>query len=144
MSAGTHSGGGVYYPTTTGGHVTTIASSGVTITGATFMSSLDEDTPTVMLCGARQFKATFDQLTTELTKVGVIVHSSGVWSMLSVEERRLVRELQRRKIDLSDLVLAVNVNDTYDHETLNELMYAHSRGKQIVYLEKPEHDPPWE
>ena len=44
-------------------------------------------------------------------------------------------ELHRRKIDLADWVLILNVGGYIGESTRNELAYAHQQGKRIEFLE---------
>lgn len=44
-------------------------------------------------------------------------------------------ELHKRKIDICDEVFVLNVNGYIGESTSNEIKYAHSIGKPVMYLE---------
>ena len=49
--------------------------------------------------------------------------------------KRMLDELHLRKIDLADEVMILNVNGYIGESTRNELDYAISKGKKIIFLE---------
>jgi hypothetical protein len=40
----------------------------------------------------------------------------------------------RKKIDLSDAIYVINVNGYIGDSTFNEIKYAKSKGKEVIYL----------
>ena len=106
----------------------------------------------ICLCGSTRFT---DQMLIEqwkLTKRGWIVLS---WCALPdiyfkdpMENtihigdkegiKKFVDEIHKRKIDLADRVLVINVNGYIGESTASEISYARRRGKPVYYLEKKE------
>ena len=50
---------------------------------------------------------------------------------------RFVAELNRRKIDLADYILVLNVGGYTGQSTRAEIRYAHATGKPVRYLDSP-------
>lgn len=57
------------------------------------------------------------------------------WTTGGNDDKRLLDELHKRKIDLADRVLIVNVGGYIGESTRGEIEYATSRGKRVDYLE---------
>ncbi len=103
----------------------------------------------ICLCGSTRFTELMLVKQWELTKQGYIVLS---WCALpdsyfkgphiaDVEGvKEIVDEVHKRKIDLSDEVLILNVGGYIGESTRSELEYAHEQGKVLRFLEKP---PTW-
>jgi hypothetical protein len=95
----------------------------------------------VCLCGSTRFFKTFDEQNFRLTLEGKIVLSIGCNTKsdegLSLTEADKVRldELHKRKIDLCDRVLVLNVGGYIGSSTRSEIEYAKAHGKPIEYLE---------
>lgn len=101
----------------------------------------------VCLCGSTKFWREFQKQSLRLTMEGVIVLSIGAASgtddehfgNLPREEYDRVKlnldELHKRKIDLCDEVLVLNVGDYVGESTRSEIIYALDRLKPVVYLE---------
>lgn len=51
------------------------------------------------------------------------------------DDKKLLGELHRAKIDLSDAIFVVNVNGYIGESTRGEIEYAKQRGKEIIFLE---------
>ncbi len=101
--------------------------------------------PTIVcLCGSTRFmNAFFDQGWAETLK-GHIVLSVGVWRQgppdhggewIGEETKQMLDELHKRKIDLADEVLILNVGGYIGESTRSEIEYAARLGKVIRYLE---------
>lgn len=98
----------------------------------------------VCLCGSTRFMdAFFDEGWKETLK-GNIVLSVGVWrkgpadhagEWIGEEVKQQLDELHKRKIDLADEVLVLNVGGYIGASTQSELEYAEAHGKPVRYLE---------
>lgn len=104
--------------------------------------------PVVTLCGSTRFKEEFLQAQRRLTLEGNIVLSVGLfghsgdkrtWKDMDEETRRetkeMLRQMHRRKIDLSDGIYVVNVGGHIGENTRREIDYARKHGKWVTYLE---------
>jgi hypothetical protein len=102
------------------------------------------DVPTIVcLCGSTKFREQFmiaNYLETMLGRivlsVGFFMHTDNSVKISSVDKLRL-DELHLRKIDLSDEVLCINVNDYVGDSTKRELWYAQHVGRHIRFVEMP-------
>ena len=54
---------------------------------------------------------------------------------LTADERKLLADLHKVKIDLSDAIFVVNVGGYIGESTKNEIEYAKNSGKEIIFLE---------
>lgn len=99
----------------------------------------------VVLCGSTRFGATFEEANLQETLGGKIVLSIGC-NMRSdadlfpdPDERDRIKTeldvLHKRKIDLADEVLVLNVGGYVGESTRSEIDYAEKLGKPIRYLE---------
>ena len=106
--------------------------------------------PTItVLCGSTRFGSTFAEQNLRLTMAGHIVLSIGcdlrsdheLWFDLDAEAIEHIKgrldELHKRKIDLADEVLVLNVNGYIGPSTRSEIEYAKTLGRPIHYLEVP-------
>ena len=97
----------------------------------------------VCLCGSTRFIETFAKVNLELTLAGKIVLSVGAVAHsdsqlgLSDEIKAKLDELHKRKIDLCDEVLVLNVGGYIGSSTRSEIEYATKMGRPITYLETP-------
>jgi hypothetical protein len=101
----------------------------------------------VCLCGSTRFGKEFEEANLRETLEGHIVLTIGgnriseteLFSQLSEPElikiKKNLDELHRRKIDLADEVLIINVGGYIGESTLSEIEYARARGKRIRFLE---------
>ena len=97
----------------------------------------------VCLCGSTRFMDEFHSANWELTLAGYIVLSVGVCKhaehhgaeALGQDVAEKLDELHKRKIDLSNFVMVLNVGGYIGESTRSEIEYAKSQGKMIVYLE---------
>lgn len=114
-------------------------------------ASLPEDSPKiVVLCGSTRFTDAFRQANLSLTLGGSIVLTIGcdmhsdayVFAGYTPVELAKVKagldELHKRKIDLADEVLVLNVNGYIGESTRSEITYAKEIGRPIRYLEEVE------
>lgn len=103
----------------------------------------------ITLCGSTKFKDEFIKAQRELTLHGNIVislslfgHSgdSEVWENMdegtSTKTKKMLDEMHRRKIDMSDEIFVINVGGYIGDSTKNEIEYAKRKGKIVKYLEE--------
>ncbi|MBE6446559.1 MAG: hypothetical protein E7021_04065 [Alphaproteobacteria bacterium] len=99
----------------------------------------------ITLCGSSKFKDEFLRLQKELTLAGNIVlslpffsHSDGLFDKMTEIEfqklKNMLSEIHQQKIDMSDEIFVVNVNGYIGESTKQEIEYAKSQNKRIVYL----------
>jgi len=105
----------------------------------------DSKTNVVCLCGSTRFTDEMLIKQWELTKAGKIVLSwcalpesyfkgSHIGDIESVKD--VVDEVHKRKIDLSDEVLVINVGGYIGDSTRSEIEYANKIGVPVIYLEQ--------
>ena len=105
-----------------------------------------EPRPTiVVLCGSTRFWETFQSESLRLAKEGVIVLSVAMATtsdeehlrhgVITSKDKERFDELHKRKIDLADEVLVLNVGGYIGDSTRSEIEYAEKHGKPITYLE---------
>ena len=103
------------------------------------------DMPTIVcLCGSTRFKDAFDEAIYQETmagrivlSVGVLVHTVGnKHGGITHEQKIVLDELHKRKIDLADEVLVLNVGGYVGDSTRSEIKYAESLNMPIRYLEQ--------
>lgn len=100
----------------------------------------------VCLCGSTRFSEAFRSANLQETLKGNIVLSIGcdfksddALGLTYVDKERL-DELHKRKIDLADEVLILNVGGYIGKSTQSELEYAITHNKKIRYLETTAHE----
>ena len=109
------------------------------------------DYKVVTLCGSTRFRDAFLEAQKRLTLAGNIVLSVGlfghagdseVWDGMDEdtlsETKKMLDDMHKRKIDLSDEIFVVNVGGYIGESTRSEIAYALSHGKAVRYLEPPE------
>lgn len=105
----------------------------------------------VCLCGSTRFKSVFDEATYLETMAGRIVLSVGFFMHATgnrhgesigatPEQKVALDELHKRKIDLSDEILVLNVAGYIGESTRSEINYARAHNKFIRYLEPPDQE----
>jgi hypothetical protein len=102
----------------------------------------------VCLCGSTRFMEAFQAANLDETISGRIVLSVGCntksdadlarLGQLTPETKAALDELHKRKIDLADEVLVLNVGGYVGASTRGEIEYARAHGKPIRWLEAPE------
>ena len=96
----------------------------------------------VCLCGSTRFFKTFDEQNFRLTLDGKIVLSIGCNTksdeglMLTAVDKARLDELHKRKIDLADSILVLNVGGYIGDSTRSEIEYARAHGKPVEFLER--------
>ncbi len=99
----------------------------------------------VCLCGSTRFKSVWYEQTKRLTYEGRIVlgvgdlnpNAEGMNVPLDPELKVRLDELHKRKIDLCDEVLVLNVGGYIGESTRSEIEYANRINRPVRYLEKP-------
>lgn len=101
----------------------------------------------IVLCGSTRFYTWFQRANYELTMQGHIVLSVGFYPHASDEaghgegvghdspEKIMLDELHKRKIDLADRVLVLNVGGYIGDSTRSEIEYAIDHNVPVEYLE---------
>jgi hypothetical protein len=92
----------------------------------------------VCLCGSTKFKNAFLSAQLSESLRGKIVLSPSVFSQadgisLNADDVAVLAEVHRRKIDLADEVLVVDVDGYVGDATAGEIEYASTHGKKIRY-----------
>lgn len=94
----------------------------------------------VTLCGSTKFKDEFMRMQKELTLKGCIVLSVGCFShsgdVMTNEQKIMLDEMHKRKIDMADEIFVINKNGYIGASTRSEIEYAKKSKKPIHYLEK--------
>lgn len=100
-----------------------------------------------VLCGSTRFYDKFQEANYRLTMAGEIVLSVGFYPHAKAEhghgegighdsaEKIALDELHKRKIDLADRVLVLNVGGYIGQSTRSEIEYAQRIGRSVEYLE---------
>ena len=100
--------------------------------------------PIVCLCGSTRFMDTFHEVGWQKTLDGEIVLSVGVskhlppdhgGEFLGEDVAQALDELHKRKINLADYVMVLNVGGYIGDSTRSEIEYAEAQGKRVDYLE---------
>lgn len=99
----------------------------------------------ITLCGSTKFKEEINRANAELSMLGNLVISLGVfghtdmpgmdWTTGGSEVKRMLDDLHKQKIDLADEIYVVNVNGYIGESTRSEIDYALASGKAVRYLE---------
>lgn len=109
-------------------------------------SSAGDKPKVVCFCGSTRFAEYFMIKRWELEKQGIITFGINILPNNYFAEgnahgaeqegvKHILDELHKRKIDLSDEVYVLNVGGYIGESTRNEINYAESIGKPIIYLE---------
>lgn len=94
----------------------------------------------VCLCGSTRFRRAFEEANQRETLAGRIVLSVGFFGHeqgLQPDDprKRRLDALHKRKIDLADEVLVLNVGGYVGDSTKSEVQYARAAGKLVRWLE---------
>jgi hypothetical protein len=97
-----------------------------------------KDNKIICLCGSTKFKKEFEEATWEQSLKEKIVlsvccfthHDNLKWSD---EQLLLFHDLHKRKIEMADEILVVNVGGYIGKTTKEEIKYAESLGKTVIY-----------
>ena len=92
------------------------------------------------LCGSTKFKQEYLNICKEMTLKGFIIVMPGLFAhagdKISNEQKEALDALHLHKIDISDTVYIINKNGYIGSSTKNEINYAKSLNKKIIYMEK--------
>jgi hypothetical protein len=105
---------------------------------------IDSNRPKIIcLCGSTRFSDAFIKAFLDETLEGNIVLTVGndwrekrQWQEIDPQKKIMLDELHKRKIDLADEVLILNVGGYIGESTRSEINYAIAHGKPIKYLEQ--------
>ena len=115
------------------------------------LTSLLETLPRIIcLCGSTRFYEEFQRANFRETMAGNIVLSVGFYPHaecskeahgedvgITPAQKTTLDELHKRKIDLADEILVLNVGAYIGDSTRSEIAYAKAQGKAIRWLETP-------
>ena len=95
----------------------------------------------VCLCGSTRFKQEFEEAERDETLDGKIVLTVGLFGHLEGldmvgEDKVKLDELHKRKIDLADEILVIDVDGYVGQSTRGEIDYAAQTGKPTRYWSK--------
>lgn len=93
----------------------------------------------ITLCGSTKFKEAFEDIEKRLTLEGVIVLSVGFFEKidgteLSNDQFKLLEELHKEKIRMSEAIFVINKNGYIGESTLKEIEYAQKLGKRVCKI----------
>lgn len=92
----------------------------------------------VTLCGSTKFKKEFIDTLRRLTLEGYVVLLPGVYAHsgdnLTSEDKLMLDDMHKRKIDMSDEIYVINKNDYIGDSTNSEIEYAKAQGKPVTYM----------
>jgi hypothetical protein len=93
----------------------------------------------ITLCGSTKFKSEYLDVTKWLTMQGNIVISVGLFGQadgekLTVDEKVMLDEVHKAKIDLCEEIFVINPNNYIGSSTKSEIEYAHLNGKGVRYF----------
>lgn len=107
---------------------------------------IHRDRPTVVcLCGSTRFWEAFRDVGLDLTMAGIIVLSIGIAapdsmvlanpeSVQGKDQKTMLDGLHKRKIDIADEILVLNVDGYIGDSTRGEIAHAEKRGKPVKWL----------
>jgi DNA-binding transcriptional regulator/RsmH inhibitor MraZ len=92
----------------------------------------------ITLCGSTKFKNEFELVNEKLTLLGHIVLSVGVFvhsKQIKIDSKQKVMldQLHKKKIDLSDEIFVIDVNNYIGSSTKNEINYAIANKKKVNF-----------
>lgn len=97
----------------------------------------------ITLCGSTRFKDEINKANAALTMAGNIVISLGVfghtdmpehdWTTGGNDAKRMLDDLHRRKIDMADEIMVINIGGYIGESTRGEIDYAIATGKPVRY-----------
>lgn len=97
----------------------------------------------ITICGSTKFKNEIEKTAHDLTLQGHIVLAPCVYhhadeEELTAEELIRLENLHKQKINMSDAIFVVNVNQYIGESTYGEIDWAEKMKKEIYFLETPE------
>ena len=93
----------------------------------------------ITLCGSTKYATEFKNLAEELTLDGNIVLAPYIFSHVNnlyIDEKtnEMLLNIQKAKIDISDCIFVINVDDYIGENTRKEIEYALEHNKEIKLL----------
>ena len=93
----------------------------------------------ITLCGSIKFKDEFMKVQEKLTLDGNIVLTPNFFNSIKKENidektKKMLDEMHKQKIDMSDEIYVINVGGYIGESTKNEIEYAKANGKRIEYF----------
>lgn len=96
----------------------------------------------VTLCGSTKFKDDFIRVQEELTVMGTIVISVGIFGhadnrysdVITDEIKIMLDDMHKRKIDMADYIYVINTGGYIGSSTRSEIEYAEKTGKPVFYM----------
>ena len=97
---------------------------------------MDKKYKVITLCGSIKFKEEFLKMQEKLTLSENIVLTPNFFQSIKKEKineqtKKMLDEIYRQKIDMSDAIFVINVNGYIGESTKNEIEYAKSKNKEI-------------
>lgn len=96
----------------------------------------------IFIAGSTRFKKLYEEHALNLTLKGNIVlipsvypHAEGL--IFDKDTKRILKEMDKPKILLADEIFVINPDGYIGHSTMEDVQYAHSKGKEIKYMETP-------
>ena len=94
----------------------------------------------ITLCGSIRFKNEFMKVQEKLILEGNIVFTPNFFNSIKKEEinletKKMLDEMHRQKIDISDEIYVINVDGYIGESTKAEIEYAKMKNKKVSYLE---------
>lgn len=93
----------------------------------------------ITLCGSTKFRKIFEETNKRLTLAGHVVLSVGCFvnsgDTVTEEQKVMLDEIHKRKIDLSDAIYVINKDGYIGKSTSSEIKYAKEHNKDIYYYE---------
>ena len=98
-----------------------------------------ENMNVITLCGSTKYKNDFLMVNKWLTLQGNVVISVAMFGHvdkepLYSEEKEVLDEIHKRKIDLANEIFVIDINNYIGSSTQSEIEYAKSNGKEVRYL----------
>jgi len=99
----------------------------------------------ITLCGSTRFKSEFERIAKILSIKGHIILTCNCFFHSETEKKYIKRIMKnkplldkahKKKIDMSDVVIVINKNNYIGHSTRQEIFYALSKDKKVLFLEK--------
>ena len=94
----------------------------------------------ITLCGSTKFKDEFMEAQKQLTLMGNIVLSVGLFGhsgdgeAFEEETKKMLDDMHRRKIDMADEIFVINKDGYIGKSTKSEIEYAENFGKPVYYM----------
>ncbi len=93
----------------------------------------------ITLCGSTKFKKEYEELNKILTLQECVVYSVAAYGHadvhnFTVDQKEILDRVHKMKIDNSDAIFVLNVDDYIGTSTASEIEYARDNNKKVYYL----------